>query len=95
MSHSPLPWKIEPLTHYEDCEPKGLKITASNGETIADDQTYYPWAISKENAIFIVKACNNHAKLLEALRIALNCANDGGSIDDVTKEKIEALIEQC
>jgi hypothetical protein len=36
-------------------------------KTILSDERYYPTAPSKEDAKFIVTACNSHYQLLEAL----------------------------
>jgi hypothetical protein len=67
-THTPLPWRIEPLELHEG----GVKIAVvgANGETVADQQTYYPAEISDANAALIVRAINAYDELVEALEKA-------------------------
>ena len=78
--HSPLPWVVAGTTIYTD-ETRGF--FNERGASYKDDPSFVDniniaeiptWMndVSKEetraNAEFIVRACNNHYKLLEALR---------------------------
>ena len=60
-THAPLPWVVI----YEDAyvEPD---IIAANGETVSD------CFMNPANAAFIVKACNHHNELVEALKALLD-----------------------
>lgn len=96
---TPLPWKIEPLIRYEDSEPEGLKIIGSNGKTIANDETYYPWAMTRPNAELIVRAVNAHEDLVKAslgilpwrMRDGSPCGCPAGKDEDEPKGKMPAL----
>lgn len=60
-------WTIRRMGKYEGGE-EGIEILDGNGEVVADNQTYYPTAITQENADIIVNAVNNHETLVSALR---------------------------
>lgn len=94
---TPGPWTVKPLELYEG--GTGLEIVNRGGEVITDNQTYYPKPITEANAEFIVKACNNHDALVEALKEALAMLkiyykpNSDGSTPTITK--IEQALKQA
>lgn len=74
MSHTPTPWKLRDgqaitVTQREfglDCKimAQGPNTTLANGDFhIASD-------VTKENAAFIIRACNSHDALASALKTA-------------------------
>ena len=64
--HTPTPWKVIPLEKTTDNldKPTGIAIASYNNEIIANNEPYYPEAITKANAVFIVCAVNSHDSLL-------------------------------
>jgi hypothetical protein len=56
MAHTPTPWIVRPLELFQCGE--GVEIVGANGDTVADNQTYYPCAITPDNAALIVAAVN-------------------------------------
>jgi len=75
--HSPLPWVKDKGADYDGGD-EHLHIRDADGESITSDTTYYPWAPEEEDMDFIVHACNNHYKLVEALRMIQADACDAG-----------------
>ena len=76
MKHTELPWVV---THY------GIEQATSNDPLVIDS------SIKPENAEFIVRAVNNHYKLLNACKLALgafenNSAIDWNEIEEAIKE---------
>ncbi len=66
--HTPGPWTLQSLTMYEGGEENtGWEVVGANGDTICDNQTYYPHAVSLPDARLIAAA----PELLEALRETL------------------------
>jgi len=63
------PWKVVRFEMSHESEvSNGVKIVScDNGYTIADNETYYPHAITEPNAAIIVRAVNSHEALIEAL----------------------------
>lgn len=61
---TPTPWTIT----FDDDKDHDYTIRGADGEFIANDTCYYPSAPNEADAIFIVKAVNNHDDLLAALR---------------------------
>jgi predicted Zn-dependent peptidase len=59
MSHSRLPWHIE-------VEGETTSVRDADRETVCDNESYYPAYVLGENMTLIVKAVNNHKRLLEA-----------------------------
>ena len=80
MGHSPIPW---------DCitdETGELFIYGPDGTDPSNGEVYAPLVatitnngpVDRENAAFIVKACNCHAELLEALKAVETIADWDG-----------------
>ncbi len=69
MSHTPLPWRIEPGTVFDYEHPE---VLSSDGKRIAA-------VLWDKDAAFIVKACNSHEALVEALKAILDL--EGESVD--------------
>lgn len=73
--HTELPWEVEAHNHVDD-EPwhtilKGAVDITHNKqphEIACDKYSALPKEENEANAEFIVKACNNHYQLLEALK---------------------------
>ena len=99
-THTELPWKTS--EEYSDC---GGKYTAIDGKHYNDEVLGQSGLRSKEDAAFIVQACNNHYQLLEALKTVMshihfdrgaNCETimDGGwGVYDKAKEVIKQAEE--
>lgn len=64
LSHTPLPWIAEPFTN-DPFAPWDVKSKKSDTEKEFICQTS---GNCKANAEFIVRACNSHYEMLEALR---------------------------
>jgi len=108
--HTPTPWHNDymPSTGF-GCGYGKSQIIASGGQAIAGiacvepnkGEMYHKGTLSKEamdtleaNAEFIVRACNNHDALIEALGLAMmNCKNniDPKICRFITKTYKEAL----
>lgn len=59
--HSQLPWKVE----WND---GALHMRSADGESLMCNEQYYPWVPrERKDWDFIVRAVNNHERLLEAL----------------------------
>jgi len=81
-THSPLPWKlnIKPPTHISS-EPE-CEIIDADGERVADNEMYYPCAVTTENQMYIVKAVNLHEALckeIERLKANVDPACDSAN----------------
>jgi hypothetical protein len=65
--HTPTPWKIvAPRDGWISIHgPRGEEIIEVNASDGLDDPTYYP---DRDNAAFIVKACNEYDELVKAVR---------------------------
>ena len=97
MDHTELPWKVEKF--------KGVLEIAKGIESICEVAPYYPDLGTKQakqkgaaNAAFIVRACNNHYKLLEACKEAVTFIS--GLQIDITREdtyanECQTLLEQA
>ena len=107
-AHTPLPWRVCP-SFPADIQADGTEI-ASCFEEKHIGQTWTiegPITVSygehKANAAFIVRACNSHYALVEALREArdqiLTFANARGSececTDEELVEHIDAALSQA
>jgi hypothetical protein len=83
MNHSPLPWKVR----VHPVNPNEFFVEASrlqmhhptNIEVMADDHggEEYPTAVKRADADFIVKACNNHDRLVDALSNLMSAVSGG------------------
>lgn len=87
------PWKVAHFEMSLESEvSNGVKIVScENGDTIADNETYYPHAITEANAALIVRCVNSHDALVEALEGMINAHSlklwqtTNGTDDDVIK----------
>lgn len=76
MKHTPLPWSWDgPVWDY-DKEEEAPWLVHEYGNSF-DSVITGELSCSKENAEFIVRACNNHYKLLEALKDLMIDAGGG------------------
>lgn len=67
--HTPLPWFIMDYMDYEETKQVAISDeTATRYIAVLDDND----ETDEANAAFIVRACNNHYELLEALENAAN-----------------------
>lgn len=66
--HSPLPWKLSP--YGEQSGSLGLKceIVDASGKTVADNEKYYPQAVTPEDQSLIITAVNAHAALVSLVK---------------------------
>lgn len=88
--HSPLPWKVD-MTHrgdqiFVDADGEELGYLYTNDG--ADEPTWLP---VEANAAFIVRACNSHAALVEALTKALELLERNG----IDRPDIRAALEEA
>lgn len=86
-THSPLPWQLKELDLYEGS--KGSEVISTD-ETVLDNQTYYPHAVSNEDAAFIVRACNAHYRFVAALQWIADHSNDSGVVSRALRSLGEA-----
>jgi len=90
MSHTPTPWKAEENRVFQIKHPTfRIAICTSNSADYLEE---------KANAEFIVRACNNHDELLEALKesqIALYDAMHAGHLSRSYGGKVMDKIEQA
>lgn len=63
MGHSKTPWKVHSMEQFHSAGEFGIEIVSADGNVIADNQTYYPAAISEPDARRIVAAVNACAGL--------------------------------
>ena len=83
--HTNLPWKWDGRERI--LKPDGTVIATTNWFKIRE---------SFANAEFIVQACNNHASLLEACRVAYNALGGNATVvhpEDVNFETIACIRE--
>ena len=72
-AHTPTPWSVRASRNDEGY---GLLICDEDQTILAGMDTWLgptPEAEMEANAAFIVRACNSHAALVEALETLLNC----------------------
>lgn len=85
--HSPLPWKTRGRFIRNErafvCECEGKSAA------YADDER------SMENAAFIVLACNNHYKLVVAMREALKLLEKGAPGWGVSKDLLRKALAEA
>lgn len=98
--HSPLPWKVETCHTGEDCWCRLIKHSEEGWENIDDlDEPYVNIAgsIPKDDVEFIVKACNNHYKLIEVLEELVVLIHDNieglYQIDSFTTQPAKELLK--
>lgn len=93
VTHTPGPWKLQRLDLFESGESgTGWKVVGANGETICDNQTYYPHPVSLPDARLIAAA----PELLEALKSLLKrfkgVTSTNGSLELTALNNAEAAI---
>jgi len=84
-----LPWKYNGVG-YTDCGYKYHEITHRNGV----DEVIGQNGVAQEDAEFIVKACNNHYRLLEVLEV-LKVAYDRGLLHDIENRDVREAARQA
>ena len=90
MSHSPLPWRFEPLTCDDD---RGMGyIVDANGNVVDHHGDSAKWKHENlENAELKIRAVNCHAELLEAARRAHRVLLQMNDHEDYTIRTINDL----
>lgn len=64
---SPLPWKfLSGTSKWRD--DRWVAVHDATDETVCNNEEYYPHAVREADAEFIVRACNSHRELLDALK---------------------------
>ena len=86
MQHTETPWKLI----KDGCEHTIVKKNAKEGDEFVLATSEW-LTLKDEDAAFIVKACNNHEMLVDALEKALYALHVEHSIMDA-KSVIEAAI---
>lgn len=84
QKHSPLPWKAEGSDSGDNI------VVDATGVIVAAFDYVYPecaCSIDEDDAAFIVRACNNHYKLVEALRSYVDGAMRG--LSEIEKANID------
>lgn len=76
MTHTPTPWEISEKNNGD------YVVYGSGNELVMVDTSYYPVAPSPDNAAFILKAVNNHDKLVEALRAFVSQIDSAILVED-------------
>lgn len=80
--HTPLPWYTETDVDILDANGMTVCSTLEPESNVATQADY-------DNAAFIVKACNSHAALVEALEALLNLGEYDGDGNYVIKDRGE------
>lgn len=94
QKHTPLPWKVYYAKNNGQLvlgtgEENGQAIQNHNGSFWRDD------AEAKANCEFVVKACNAHYELLEALELA-DAALSGSNMNmNVVQKKVKAALAKA
>ena len=97
-AHTPLPWAAQPLETGDDV---GVSIVGSNLGGLVCASLPWPSEIDsgdysrvESNAAFIVRACNSHYQLVDALREAIEelWDRDHSSTDRIQFEHDNASI---
>lgn len=69
QTHTPTPWRTE--------EGDGCTISTDDVYNVADtSKNGLPWMTKRANAAFIVRAANNHERLVDALNNAMQTIHD-------------------
>jgi len=87
MKHTEVPWKVVSLYNFKDAEDGWDIISKKHNHTVFTD--------NKANAHFIVKACNNHYELLEALKKAIDWIKRGPDLDSPKAKPYMNKLEQA
>ena len=85
-AHTPGPWESQPLETGDDA---GVSIIGSDLGGLVCASLPWPSEIDsgdysrvEANAAFIVRACNSHYQLVDALREAIDAIEDDRGLDD-------------
>lgn len=98
LEHTPLPWcgACPTDADYEDWRDLNIVMDSDANTRVAfmaNDGTPEN-RTARANAAFIVRACNNHHALVEALRKALDKAWTGHALPDELRE-LEAVLAKA
>jgi len=97
--HTPLPWTMHSGSVYQDGPnvwPKGEDTGVRIARMDRDNPHTSPCE-RDANAAFIVKACNTHNRLVEALTVVLNqwdCTTEQTPEDRLIYNKARALLDE-
>ena len=94
LQHTSTPYKIATLTE----EGTDTIVLGYNNATVCE--TYYHWRSKEEceaNAKFIIKACNEHSQLIEALQqilyeVKTNHINPEYKISQIAKRALDLAV---
>jgi len=81
--HTELPWELE----QTEKNTNNLDILIKT-----NDEKWVSWSYKESNAEFIVRACNNHYKLLDTLK---DIDNGDLYVLDVTRERVRQAIKDA
>lgn len=90
--HTATPWGFDTIN---DCQDARVVIYSKNLrdlDEVASMVVFDEVEVAKANAAFIVKACNSHKALVEALRYVYSVLSNQ---DGLAKEKIERALKQA
>ncbi|MGZ8432797.1 MAG: hypothetical protein ACXWYM_00435 [Candidatus Binatia bacterium] len=91
--HTELPWKTNAMEVFTDAGKSSKRIAFATGKAQGDDNSLEEL---KANAEFIVRACNSHYELLEALQETWAHFGDAMSDEEIAlKEKSLAAIAKA
>jgi len=79
-AHSQLLWKVDDTDCIEDSKGKCVSVCVNEN--------------SEANASFIVRACNNHEKLVKACKRILSCFNSEGEIEQQYQDQLSVALEK-
>lgn len=94
MAHTKLPWEV-----VKSQDGDGMQIAAiqsTTGEWVCDGDSWIGKE-SRANAEFIVRACNSHQELVEALEAAERELRDAASYfaTAYTRDKITSIVDRA
>ena len=94
MNHTPTPWKIDRILTHNAAPIITAETCWRDQPRIVAKAMYHSGSEDPEvhaNAEFIVRACNSHDALLEALKILLDEFNDVMNLYHLPKDASPAL----
>ena len=95
MEHTETPWKV--AADFWKSNTRIVEVFGSHVLAVTIDCHPVTAAEAEANAKFIVKACNNHDRLVETLKALYTefefqtAAYEGGSLDDL-RDKVKAAL---
>lgn len=92
MSAAPGPWRLRVCELHEGGQ--GLEIVDAEGQTVCDNQTYYPHALDACNAP-LIESAPELLRALKALREATTEAYKVGRIDALVFVEAGNIIAQA